>query len=324
MRHKKHQHIAILGGSGFVGSHLIPRLASEGHQITLLTRSRAYCGDCLLLPNTRVVEVDVHDRQALQKALSGHDTVINLVGILNESGFGGKGFERVHVELPRRVMAAMQELGIYRYLHMSALGASHPLEKLSSYYLRSRHQAEALIREAATEGLQATIYQPSVIFGKGDSFINRFAGILKMVPILPLACANSRFQPVWVGDVCEVFARTLDTPESIGKTYELGGSEIVTLKQVVRYCCEVMNIKRLIMPLPGPLSWLQGKVMDLVPGKPFSSDNYQSLQLNSVVERNALPGLGVTPRSLRETVPHYLGIGAKRQRIQRWQASARR
>lgn len=324
MRHKKTLQIAMLGGSGFVGRHLIPRLAADGHHMTILTRSKAYCGDCLLLPNTRVVELDVYNQQALLEKLTGHDAVINLVGILNETGFGGKGFERAHVELTCKVIAAMQQLGIRRYQHMSALGASLPAEMLQSHYLRSRHKAEILVNEAAGNGLQATIYAPSVIFGDGDSFINRFAGILKLAPVLPLACAGSRFEPVWVDDVCEAFAITLNDRESFGKTYELGGPEVFTLKQIVRYCCQVMKIRRLIIPLPKPLSWLQGQVMNFVPGKPFSSDNYHSLQLDSIAQNNALERLGITPRRMQAIVPHYLGLSARRQRIQRWQASARR
>ena len=309
---KKPQKLAILGGSGFVGSHLIPRLVADGHQVTLLTRSRAYCGDRLLLPNTRVVELNVYDSDALEEVLTGHDAVINLVGILNESGFGGKGFQRAHVELTRILLAVMQSLGIQRYLHMSALGAGLG----TSYYLKTRGQSEALVKQAASNGLDITIYQPSVIFGAGDGFINRFADLLKIALVFPLACSSSRFQPVWVGDVVEAFATTINKAESHGETYQLGGPRVFTLREIVNYCCQQLQVKRLIIPLPKPLSWLQGKVLDFVPGKPFSSDNYKSLQLDSVVTENHLPALGISPRSIETTVPLYLGLGAKRRRIQ--------
>ncbi len=317
---KPAKQIALLGGSGFVGGHLCRLLADCGHHITVLSRAAASCRSTALIPQTQVLTVDVYDVKLLTEIFAQHDLVINLVGILNERGFGGKGFHRAHVELTEIVIKAMQQAGCRRYLHMSALGAGQG----ESHYLISRGQAEQRLRQATDEGLQVTVFQPSVIFGSGDSFINRFAQLLKIAPVMPLACPDSRFQPVWVGDVAAVIVRAVDDQTLIGKTLELGGPDTYTLKQLVNYTRRVMGLHRWIIGLPKALSWLQGQLMDLVPGKPFSSDNYKSLQLDSVCQHNALPELGIRPRSLETTAPKYLLSGAKRRRYQRYQASAGR
>lgn len=317
---KSGKNIAILGGSGFVGGHLCLKLAEQGHRITVLSRSASSCRDTALIPRTRVVNADVYDVKQLSKVFESHDVVINLVGILNERGFSGKGFQRAHVDLTEGVIKAMQQAGCKRYLHMSALGAGQG----KSYYLISRGLAEALVQKAADKGLQTTVFQPSVIFGRGDSFVNRFAQLLKLAPVLPLACPNSRFQPVWVDDVAAAFTLAVTDKSLIGKTLELGGPNIYTLKQIVRYTRDVLGLRRWIIGLPQPLSWLQGQVMDFVPGKPFSSDNYKSLQLDSVCQHNALPDFNIPPRPMEAEAPEYLLGGSKRRRYQRYQASARR
>ncbi len=317
---KSAQHIAVLGGSGFVGGHLCQQLARAGHRITVLSRAGASCHSTTLIPRTRVITADVYDAGALTGIFKQHDVVINLVGILNERGFSGKGFQRAHVELTETIIKAMQQAGCQRYLHMSALGAGQG----KSHYLISRGQAEALVEQASQQGLQTTIFQPSVIFGRGDSFINRFAQLLKIAPVLPLACPHSRFQPVWVGDVAAAFGRAVNDKSLVAETLELGGPNIYTLKQLVNYTRQVLGLRRWIIGLPKPLSWLQGQVMDFVPGKPFSSDNYRSLQLDSICQHNALPELGIPPRALEEVAPEYLLSASKRRRYQRYQATARR
>lgn len=317
---KPAKHIAILGGSGFVGGHLCQRLANDGHRITVLSRPGSQCRDVALIPNTRVLVTDVYDKQSLATIFEQQDIVINLVGILNERGFSGKGFQRAHVELTQTIIDAMQQSGCQRYLHMSALGAGQG----KSHYLISRGQAEALIDKNVHQGLQATVFQPSVIFGRGDSFINRFAQLLKIAPVLPLACPSSRFQPVWVGDVVSALVMAVSNKTLIGKTLQLGGPNIYTLKQLVNDTRRLLGLRRWVIGLPGPLSWLQGQVMDFVPGKPFSSDNYKSLQMDSVCEHNALPDLNIQPTALEEQVQSYLLGSNKRRRVQYYQATARR
>lgn len=317
---KPTKRVVILGGSGFVGGHLCQRLANDGHSITVLSRPGTNCRDIALIPNTRVLSTDVYDANKLTSIFKQHDVVINLVGILNERGFSGKGFQRAHVELTKTVIKAMQKADCQRYLHMSALGAA----KGKSHYLISRGQAEALVEEASHQGVQTTVFQPSVIFGRGDSFVNRFAQLLKITPMLPLACPNSRFQPVWVGDVVSAFALVITDKTLIGKTLELGGPNVYTLKELVNYTRQLLGLRRWIIGLPKPLSWLQGQVMDFVPGKPFSSDNYQSLQLDNVCQHNALPDLNIQPTALETQAPEYLLAGSKRRRYQHYQAIARR
>lgn len=317
MKHEAKK-VLVLGGTGFVGGYVCSRLARAGHQITLLTRDAQQARSSKLLPNTTLAETDVYRQQALRNLINGHDVVINLVGILNERGFSGKGFQRAHVQLPDTVMAAMGEAGVRRYIHMSALRAGEG----KSHYQRSRGEAEQHVRDS---GLDWTIMQPSVIFGRGDSFLNRFAGLLKIAPVLPLACAGSRFQPVWVVDVAQAFVAAVERPETIGQSYELGGPEIFTLRQIVELVCDLLGVKRLIIGLPKPLSWLQGQVLDFVPGKPFSSDNYKSLQVDSVVKgEDGLLRLGIPAHSLTTIAPDYIGGGRRRKLFSKAQRNARR
>ncbi len=312
------KNIAVFGGTGFVGGYLCNRLAQHGHQITLLTRDAQRARSSRLLPHTTVVELDVYRQASLIRILRGHDVVINLVGILNERGFGGKGFARAHIQLPDTIMAAMRTAGVRRYIHMSALRAGAG----NSHYLRSRGIAEQHVHDS---GLDWTIMQPSVIFGYGDSFLTRFANLLRWLPVLPLACADSRFQPVWVVDVAQAFVAAVQRPETIGQTYELGGPEIFTLRQIVELVRDLLGLKRVIIGLPKPLSWLQGQVLDLVPGKPFSSDNYRSLQVDSVISgENGLTQLGLEAHALTAIAPHVVIGSSRRQLLNRAQRCARR
>jgi len=310
--------IVVLGGTGFVGGYLCSRLARAGHQITLLTRDLQRARSSKLLPHTRMVELDVYHQAALTKVMRDHDVVINLVGILNEHGFGGKGFQRAHVQLPDTIMAAMRDARLSRYIHMSALRAGEG----KSHYQRSRGEAEKHVRDS---GLDWTIMQPSVIFGRGDSFLNRFAGLLKIAPVLPLACAGSRFQPVWVVDVAQAFVTAVERSDSIGQSYELGGPDVFTLRQIVELVRDLLGLKRLIIGLPKPLAWLQGQLLDFVPGKPFSSDNFKSLQVDSVVKgEDGLHLLGIEAHALTAIAPDYIGGGRRRKLLSKAQRNARR
>lgn len=316
----KGKNITVLGGNGFVGGHLCAQLSEAGHHITVLSRTGMQSGLIALIPNTRVITTNVYDLKNLQKLFESQDVVINLVGILNERGFSGKGFQRAHTSLTETVLKAMQPSSCRRYLHMSALGAGQG----ESHYLVSKGEAETEVTKASDQGIQSTIFQPSVIFGRNDSFINRFAQLLKLAPVLPLACAKSQFQPVWVGDVAAAFVQAVDNIDLSGQSLQLGGPTTYTLKSLVDYVADTLGLKRVVIGLPNGLSWLQGQIMDFVPGKPFSSDNYRSLQLDSVCTDNVLPQIGIQPHSLEEIVPSYLLAGAKRQRYQSYQAKARR
>ncbi len=311
--------ICLLGGTGFVGQHLTASLVTHGYQARLLSRHPQRHREPRVLPGVEVLKADVHQAEQLQKHFQGCDAVINLVGILNESGNDGGGFRVVHRDLPEKVVNACQAAGIKRLLHMSALNAG----KGRSHYLRSKGEGESLVRE--TGNLEVTVFRPSVIFGKGDSFFNQFAGLLKMSPCcFPLACGGSRFAPVWVGDVTQAFIRALEDPETIGQAYDLCGPRVYSLTELVSYTAEQIGVKRKIIPLGDKLSRLQARVFDHIPGKPFSTDNYLSLQTDSVCGHNGCADLDISPQSVEAIVPGYLAGRSPRGNYQGFRNLARR
>ena len=259
-------------------------------------------------------ELDVYDGGKLQTVFAGSDAVINLVGILNERGDNGRGFQRAHVELSQRVIAACQATGIKRLLQISSLNAGRG----SSYYLKSRGAAEAAVKAS---GLDWTIFEPSAIFGVGDGLFARFGKLLALTPVLPLARANCKFAPVYLGDVVEAFVRGLKDRRSIGEVYELYGPDVFTLAQIARMSATQMGLQRLVVPLPDLLGRLQALAFDFIPGKPFSSDNYRSLLLDSVGGIDGLHRLAITPTRVAEILPDILGHGEDRQaRLDRYRA----
>jgi len=309
--------ILILGGSGFVGGHLCHRL-SEHHQITVATRYKPAAKHLALIPNTRLCQLDPYRPDELSEALSQHQALINLVGILNERGFSGKGFHRAHVELVEIAIAACKQAGVRRFLQMSALKAGEG----QSRYLQSRGEGEQRVRES---GLDWTLYRPSTIFGPDDSFLNRFASLLALSPVMPLARPGARFAPVYVKDVVEAMAATLDNNASYGQTYELCGAEIWELKALVEWVAEQRRLKRAVIGLPDVLGRLQGLIFNLVPGKPFSSDNFKSLLTDSVCSQSGFEALGLKPWAMSEKAPHWLNPEDGRQsRYQRFRSKAGR
>lgn len=294
--------ILLIGGTGFLGSHLARRLSRAGHLLCLPTRRRERAKHLLTLPTSTVVEADVHDPDQLATLMSGQDIVINLVGIL-QGGKGqpyGKGFARAHFQLPYLIAAAAKAAGVRRVLHISALKAA---ADAPSGYLRSKAAGEEALRAA---GLDLTIFRPSVIFGADDQFINVFAALLRQVPFMPLACPDALFQPVWVEDVCACIEASLSEPGSIGQTYELCGPRQYTLRQLVDYIGTTIGQPRPIIPLSDTLSYFQAWAMEFVPGSPLTRDNYYSMQVPSVCANACgLPfGLSATP--LEAVAPSYL------------------
>ncbi len=303
--------IVLLGGSGFVGRNLLSALTQRGHQCTVLSRDPERCRDIRLMPRTTLRRTNPYDVEALTEAVDGADAAINLVGILNESGRSGKGFERAHVELTQNLVQSCEDAGVERYIQVSALGADTDSPE-ASHYLRTKCRAEQVVRDSR---LRYTIVRPSVIFGVNDSFFNRFASLLRWVPVLPVACPNALMQPVWVGDVAEAVCRMLETPESIGQAYPLVGPGKYKLIELVRYTAKVIGKKRLIFGLPDFVSRLQGLVFDFIPGKPFSSDNYRSLKVDNVSAANALTEFGIEPRPVEGYVRNYLRGSSRQQRL---------
>lgn len=295
----------ILGGTGFVGHSIVARLAAMGHNIVILTRHRERNRDLLTYPCISIVEADVHDPETLSAHFHGVDTVINLVGILNQFRGKDRRFDYVHVELTRKVTAAVAQRGVPRLLHMSASNADPDGPSL---YLRTKGTAENLVHEHALEhGYAATSFRPSVIFGAGDSFTNRFASLLRSVPVMfPLACPSARLQPVYVNDVAKCFAIALDSRNTFGQTYNLCGPDVYTLHEVVAYIADTIGVNRKIVRLPNWQSRLQAAVLQWFPGKPFTPDNYKSLQIDSICKEPFPKVFDIDPRPLEEMVPSYL------------------
>ncbi|MBI3571170.1 MAG: complex I NDUFA9 subunit family protein [Gammaproteobacteria bacterium] len=296
--------VCLLGGSGFVGKRLATRLSETGHDVVILTRHRERHRDILVLPTVRLAEGDVHDANFLRHQFRGRDTVINLVGILNEKGRSGKGFTRAHAELPEKIVKACRESGVRRLLHMSAL---HAARMAPSHYLRSKALGEEAVHRAESPDFHVTSFRPSVIFGPGDGFLNRFASLLRLAPgVFPLACPDARFQPVYVEDVVRAFTESLDNHKTFGNRYDLCGPRVYSLREIVAYVAKQIGKRVCIVGLPDALSYLQAAALEFVPGKPFSLDNYRSLQIDSVCEKGFPEVFGITPASLEEIAPGYL------------------
>jgi len=302
--------IGVLGGTGFVGRHLANRLHKEGLRVRVLTRRRERHRDLLVIPTIELVQTDVYNSRSLMEALAGCEAVINLVGILNERGDDGRGFHKTHVELVDNLLNACQRQRIQRVLQMSALNASRDAP---SFYLKSKGEAEQLVLGAASAGFRVTCFRPSVIFGPEDSFLNRFASLLRLAPLLPLARPQARFAPVYVADVVEAYARALELPASYGKRYDLCGPASYTLLELVDYVRRVARLRCRIIPLNDRLSSWQAIILERFPGKPLSKDNLRSLGVDSVcTEMDGLRALGIEPTPLESVAPQYLArLGAR-------------
>lgn len=299
------QRLVILGGTGFLGRHLVPRLAADSHHIVLLSRNREKNRALGVLPTVQVRTADVHDPATLSRQLQGADAAINLIGILNPQG--ADTFQRMHVELVGKLIAACRDNGVTRLHQMSALKAGQGL----SQYLKSRGEMEALVRQSP---LDWTLYQPSVMFGEGDGLVSRFAGLLRSLPVLPLARANARLAPTWAGDVAEAIARCVDDPAiSRQRSFELYGPEVLTLGDIVRAIRDAAGRRTPILALPDSLGRLQAQVAELLPGKPFSLDNFRSLRTDSVGKHDGYAALGIAPQPFTPWLPRLLG-GSPRQR----------
>lgn len=308
----------MLGGTGFVGERLCVALHDAGKHVRILTRRRERRRALLVLPRAEVVECDVHDPAVLAQQFQGMDAVVNLIGILNESrGPKGEQFHRAHVELTKKVVQACLDCGVRRLLHMSALHAD--AGRGSSLYLRSKGEAENHAHTFAGQRLGVTSFRPSVIFGPGDGLFLRFAALLRISPVLPLACPDARFAPVYIGDVIATMRDALEDETTVDQHLDLCGPEVFTLREIVDYTVRVTGMRRLVVGLPDWLSRVQAAVLEHVPGKPFTRDNYDSLQTDSVCT-DAAP----QPTRVSTVVPGYLGNGSRDDLYQSWRRSAHR
>ncbi|MFZ1325422.1 MAG: complex I NDUFA9 subunit family protein [Candidatus Contendobacter sp.] len=310
--------IGVLGGTGFVGRHLAAHLANQGYQLKILTRHPQRHRELELLPGTRLVAADVHDPVVLQAELAGCDAVINLVGILHERAH--QSFAAVHSELPAKVVDACRAVGVGRLLHMSALRAD--AAQGPSQYLRTKGAGEQQVLQA--QNLAVTCFKPSIIFATDDNFLNQFAGLLKNLPVLPLACPDARFAPVFVGDVAAAFTKALQDEATIGQSYELCGPRIYTFKELVEEVARMLGLKRTVLGLPDFLARWQARIFGLLPIKLFTMDNYLSLQVDSVCECNGLDTLEISPHSVEGVMGHYFGNQVQRLRYDALRQTASR
>lgn len=310
--------LLVLGGTGFVGQSLcaalVDRSGGGGAAVVVPTRRIAHARPIQMLPTLLPVQADVHDPATLERLLDGCDAVVNLVAILHGSA---AEFERVHVELPRRLAAACIARGVRRVVHLSALGVGADAPSL---YLRSKTAGEAVLTAA---GLDLTVLRPSVIFGAHDRFLNLFAALQRIFPVMPLGGAAARFQPVWVEDVAQAIVRCLADPATIGRTIECAGPTVFTLEELVRLAGRWSGHERPVLALPAALASLQAALLEWLPGAPLMSrDNLASMTLPNVAS-GTLPGLaslGIAPQTLESIAPTWLEAGHGLERLDRYRA----
>ncbi len=314
--------VFVLGGTGFVGRHVCEKLIRAGYQVTVATRRRIAARDIMLLPGLTVLELDVHDEQALCQALAGHDALVNLVAILHGNP---AAFERVHVALPGKISRACVQAGVAQVVHISALGAdAQQPGQAPSNYLRSRGEGEAVWLAAAKKpaaqgasgsGFALSILRPSVIFGAQDRFLNLFARLQKLMPVVPLAGAEAKFQPVWVEDVAAAVVAVLQKQGVSFEplTYELVGPEVFRLRDLVRLAGQLSGAGggrgRLVLGVPMWVGRLQAAMMALWPGEPMmTTDNLDSMRTDNVASGRlpGLPDLGIRAAALKGIASDYL------------------
>jgi len=323
---KMTRRVLILGGTGFVGRQLIEQLQRRGVRMTVATRHLVAARRIINQPQVRIAVGDVTDPATLAPLVAAHDAVVNLIAILH----GRRGdFERLHVELPRRIAEACAQAGGRRLVHVSALGA---VADGPSMYQRSKARGEAVLGQAAQVGsLGLTVLRPSVIFGAEDRFLNLFAGLQKVFPVLPLAGADARLQPVWVRDVAIAIAHCLHDDATIGQTFEACGPEVWTLREIVQAAGQWAGVRggrgRPVVALPSVLGRLQALGLEWLPGRPLMSrDNLDALKLDNVAS-GLVPGLaelGIEPAPLDVVGPLILGQSGVQARLDAYRRTAGR
>jgi len=315
--------ICVIGGSGFVGSAIVAKLDAAGYQVKVLTRRREAAKHLLLLPHVEVVECNVLDNQALRNAISGADAVINLIGILHQTRRGG--FELIHHQFPARLAKTCIELGIPRLLHMSSLRAG---KHAPSQYLRSKGAGEAallaMVEKTNVSKLNLTIFKPSVIFGRGDRFINLFASLIKLMPVLLLAKPEAKFQPIWVEDVATCFVLSLQNKTCHGLVYELAGPKVYTFRALVKAVMTTLGVQRPIIGLNDALSYVQAGLMELMPVKLMSRDNVRSMAVDSISSTPFPAVFGLAPATLEAVIPEYVVNANTRGAYDRFRSLAAR
>ena len=259
-----------------------------------------------VLPGIEIIQSPLSQEGDIADAVQDSQVVINLVGIL-QSRAGkpwGPDFDEAHVKLPARIARVMQRGGMTRLIHVSALGAS---ETAPSMYLRSKAAGELALRRA--DHLELTILRPSVVFGPGDAFLNLFASMQSVLPVLPLVTPHARFQPIYIGDLITAMTSCIDRPETAGKIYECAGPDVLSLYEIAYWAGHYANCRRPILALPDSFAWLQAVIMEMMPGRPLlSRDNLASASQPNVASGPMDPLLGISqPTGLHAVAPDFLG-----------------
>jgi uncharacterized protein YbjT (DUF2867 family) len=310
--------VCIIGGSGFVGRSIAEQACARGLRVRVVTRSAPRANPLLVLPTLEVVTADPNDGKSLDRCLEDMDAVVNLVGILHPAGRAS--FESAHVELPRSLARACRAAGVRQLLHMSALGAS---PSAPSAYLRSKAAGEEAVREAGGD-LPFTLFRPSVIFGENDRFLNLFARIARVFPLIPLGSARAKFRPIWVEDVARCFVSAIGEAWALGASFELCGPRTCTLEELVRFVCATIGHPRRIVALPGAAAWLQALVFEHLPGRLVTRDNLRSMSVDNVCAGPFPQVFGFVPSPMEAVVPEYLAGSNSRARYQRFRHYAGR
>ena len=302
--------VLVIGGSGFIGRHVVAGLARRGIEVTVPSRRREHAKHLILLPTVDVLQTDVMAPGVLERLMRDQDAVINLVGVLH-----GPDFDTPHVKLPEAIIAACRATGVKRLVHMSALGAS---VDGPSAYQRSKGKGEQAVMQA--KDLDVTVFRPSVVYGPEDKFLNMFACLARFSPVLMIPSADARFQPVYVGDVANAITASLDMPDAHGRRYELAGPREYTLKELVRFACECTGRRRLVLGMPDTMSYVSAWFLEKMPMQLMSVDNVRSMQVPNT-SRERFPS-GIQPQALEAVAPSYLAPSGPRERYPqlRWRA----
>jgi len=292
--------VCIIGGSGFVGRAIVKQATEAGHRVTVACRHPERARD-LQVNGARLVKTDITSGKGLDEAVADADCVINLVGLLFERG--RYSFSAAHVSGTENILKACKNAGVSRYLHMSALGAA---KVPASRYSRTKGEAETRVRQS---GLKWTIFRPSIIYGRGDSFFNKFKAMTRFAPVLPVIAGRTRFQPVWVEDVARAFVLSIENPRAEGQVYELGGPKSYSFMELMQILMAALGRSRLLIPVPGFAAKIMAAVMQLLPTPPLTPDQLKLLAHDNIVDGNAFPEIFGQPEDLETVLPTYIRLG---------------
>ena len=290
--------IVILGGTGFIGSELAVKMSKLSQTVVVLTRNIETNKDLKLIPNIELVACNIHDERSLRENFKNTDVVVNAVGILNE--FGDNSFKLLHYLLIKKISAAMRVNKVNRLLHISSLNADI---RAKSEYLRTKGKAEDYLLSETKDFCNVTIFRPSIVFGNNDSFFNKFATILRFSLVFPLACHNSKFMPVYIGDFTDFIISTVSSTNTYNTKINVTGPKEYTFREIIETTLRILKIKRIVIPLNNTMSKIQAYIFQRLPGKIFTMDNFEYLQVDSI----STDGFKGTT-SIEDIVPRYLNI----------------